>query len=47
VYEAMDAASKAVGAQADPYAEATLAFGLRYERMVLDWFDALPDLLPD
>lgn len=26
----------------DPYAYATLDFGLRYERAVLDWFDALP-----
>jgi DNA-binding PadR family transcriptional regulator len=26
----------------DPYARATLDFGLRYERAVLDWFDALP-----
>lgn len=46
-YEAMQAAADAVGEEADPYAAATLAFGLRYERAVLDWFDALPDLLPD
>ncbi|CAN5231730.1 helix-turn-helix transcriptional regulator [soil metagenome] len=46
-YESMAAASRAAGTAADPYAEATLAFGLRYERMVLDWFDALPELLPD
>ena len=26
----------------DPYAAATLDFGVRYERAVLDWFDALP-----
>jgi DNA-binding PadR family transcriptional regulator len=26
----------------DPYPRATLDFGLRYERAVLDWFDALP-----
>ena len=26
----------------DPYAEATLEFGLAYERTVLAWFDALP-----
>ena len=29
----------------DPYAAATLDFGVRYERMVLEWFDALPDSL--
>lgn len=27
----------------DPHARATLDFGLRYERTVLEWFDALPD----
>lgn len=26
----------------DPYAAATLDFGIRYERAVLDWFDHLP-----
>lgn len=26
----------------DPYAEATLTFGVMYERTVLAWFDALP-----
>lgn len=26
----------------DPYREATLDFGIRYERAVLDWFDHLP-----
>lgn len=32
----------------DPYAVATLDFGVRYERAVLDWFDNLPPaLLPD
>lgn len=29
-------------AQLDPYAKATLDFGLAYERAVLDWFDHLP-----
>jgi len=29
----------------DPYAAATLDFGLRYERAVLDWFDALPEVV--
>ncbi|MGH8908728.1 MAG: PadR family transcriptional regulator [Egibacteraceae bacterium] len=28
--------------RADPYATATLDFGVRYERAVLEWFDALP-----
>lgn len=46
-YEAMAAAAEEARDQADPYAVATLAFGLRYERAVLDWFDALPGLLPD
>jgi DNA-binding PadR family transcriptional regulator len=30
---------------ADPYAGATLDFGLIYEQAVLDWFDQLPDTL--
>ena len=29
----------------DPYSVATLRFGLAYERAVLDWFDALPELI--
>jgi DNA-binding PadR family transcriptional regulator len=29
-----------------PYQKATLSFGLRYERAVLDWTDELPGLLP-
>lgn len=29
-------------AQLDPYAKATLEFGLAYERAVLDWFEGLP-----
>ncbi|HVL97811.1 MAG TPA: helix-turn-helix transcriptional regulator [Egibacteraceae bacterium] len=32
-------------ADADPYALATLDFGLHYERAVLDWFAGLPDVL--
>lgn len=27
----------------DPYLQATLRFGLGYERAVLDWFDSLPE----
>ncbi|HEY3009163.1 MAG TPA: PadR family transcriptional regulator [Micromonosporaceae bacterium] len=32
-------------AAADPYAAATLEFGIGYERAVLAWFDALPDAI--
>lgn len=39
-YEAQSAAT-------DPYRRATLDFGLRYERAVLAWFDALPDEIRD
>lgn len=31
--------------QEDPFSVATLDFGIRYERMVLDWFDDLPPQL--
>lgn len=37
-------ASKDMG---DPYLEATLRFGMGYERAVLDWFDSLPDSIRD
>ena len=33
---------EAAGPVDDPYAAATLDFGIRYERAVLAWFDALP-----
>jgi DNA-binding PadR family transcriptional regulator len=33
------------GEQADPYALATLDFGIHYERAVLTWFDGLPETL--
>ena len=29
-------------AEGDPYAKATLDFGITYEKAVLDWFDRLP-----
>jgi hypothetical protein len=29
----------------DPHGQATLDFGIRYERAVLDWFDAVPGML--
>jgi len=38
-YEAMVAGA---GPDADPYTMATLDFGVRYERAVLEWFEALP-----
>ncbi|MFI1920415.1 PadR family transcriptional regulator [Nocardia sp. NPDC020380] len=31
--------------QMSPFERATLDFGIRYERAVLEWFDRLPDLL--
>jgi DNA-binding PadR family transcriptional regulator len=34
---------EALGHLDDPYAQATLDFGLRYERAVRDWFEALPE----
>ncbi len=40
-YEAQRAAAVEAG-DPDPYALATLDFGLAYERAVLGWFDALP-----
>jgi DNA-binding PadR family transcriptional regulator len=40
-YEQLSAAAVSAGG-ADPYAMATLQFGLAYERMVLGWFDQLP-----
>ncbi len=40
-YQQQHAAAKDVGGTADPYALATLQFGLTYERAVLDWFDQL------
>lgn len=43
-HEASRAAQDAAGGdrRPDPYARALVDFGLRYERAVLDWFDALP-----
>jgi DNA-binding PadR family transcriptional regulator len=41
-YERIRAELPADASDADPYGVATLAFGLAYERAVLDWFDALP-----
>lgn len=41
-YEEQRAAAEGAADAVDPHAMATLDFGLRYERAVLDWFDALP-----
>ncbi|GLH96846.1 PadR family transcriptional regulator [Phytohabitans aurantiacus] len=41
-YERMDAALPPGAAEAEPYAIATLRFGIAYERAMLGWFDALP-----
>jgi DNA-binding PadR family transcriptional regulator len=41
-YEAQAAPAEAGAEERDAYREATLAFGLAYERAVLEWFDALP-----
>jgi DNA-binding PadR family transcriptional regulator len=41
-YEAQYEAAQATPGGPDPYAMATLEFGLSYERAVLTWFDHLP-----
>lgn len=41
-YEAVKAAAEGA-ADPDRFALATLEFGIRYERAVLEWFDALPE----
>ncbi len=40
--EGYEAIASGAGDGLDPYARATLDFGIRYERAVLDWFDHLP-----
>jgi DNA-binding PadR family transcriptional regulator len=37
---------RAAAGDLDPFAAATLDFGIRYERAVLEWFAGLPGLLP-
>jgi DNA-binding PadR family transcriptional regulator len=44
-YQHERALADAAREPADPYAEATLSFGLIYEQAVLDWFDQLPAAL--
>src|SRR5918999_578109 len=47
IYEAQASALAAAPEPTrDPYQQATLAFGIGYERAVLDWFDQLPGALP-
>lgn len=41
-YEQIEAELPSGAADAEPYAVATLSFGLTYERALLNWFDALP-----
>ncbi len=41
-YERQQAGATAAADRADPYALATLSFGVAYERAALVWFDQLP-----
>jgi DNA-binding PadR family transcriptional regulator len=43
VYQQVEDQLPAEAASVEPYAVATLRFGLAYERAVLDWFDSLPE----
>jgi DNA-binding PadR family transcriptional regulator len=45
-YERQHEEATAPGVDPDPFALATLEFGLLYERAVMAWFDRLPDRLP-
>jgi DNA-binding PadR family transcriptional regulator len=44
--EQASAMAAAPSAFRDPYAQATLAFGIAYERAVLGWFIEIQDILP-
>jgi DNA-binding PadR family transcriptional regulator len=44
-YEQRQTEARAAGAKTDPFALATLEFGLGYERAVLDWLGRLPAIL--
>ena len=44
--EQSSALAAAPSASRDPYAQATLAFGIAYERAVLDWFAEIADVIP-
>lgn len=41
-YEQQQRDASSSGVEVDPFASASLDFGLTYERAVLDWFDRLP-----
>lgn len=43
--EGMTALDTIGTSQPDPYAMATLRFGVKYEQAVLDWFDELPEVI--
>jgi DNA-binding PadR family transcriptional regulator len=45
-YEAQAARAES-GTEPDPYRAATLAFGIAYERAIMDWFGTLPDSIRD
>lgn len=48
VYETQAAMMESGGyGERDPFRAATLAFGIAYERAVMDWFDALPESIRD
>ncbi len=44
-YEQLAASLPAEARQAEPYALATLDFGVAYERAVMTWFDGLPEAI--
>lgn len=46
-YEQQQAAAATADGDPEPFALATLDFGLTYERAVLDWFDRLPVAMTD
>jgi DNA-binding PadR family transcriptional regulator len=46
-YEQIDAALPPEATEAEPYAIATLRFGIAYERAMLDWFDNLPPAIAE
>lgn len=46
-YEQQRAAAEAAHGEPDPFAMATLDFGMTYERAVLDWFDRLPSAMTE
>jgi DNA-binding PadR family transcriptional regulator len=47
VYATQAASEAGDEANRDPFLAATLAFGIAYERAVMDWFDGLPQAIRD